>query len=146
MQKSKRGTFIGPQIRELMKDEDFERSLNESEKAAWTSFQKVVKNFLGNTKAENYEDMISELIENYRALRCNMSLRMHFLDSHLDFFPQNRGNVSDEHGKLFHQDISTMETRYQGKWNRSMLVDYCWTLRRDVFQAEYTRKSTRNTF
>ena len=54
-----------------MKDQDFERSLNESEKAAWRSFQKVVKSFLGNKKAENYEDMISELTENNRALGCN---------------------------------------------------------------------------
>jgi hypothetical protein len=77
--------------------------------------------------------MISELIENYRALGCNMSLKMHFLDSHLDFFPQNLGNVSDEHGERFHQDISTVETHCQGKWNPSMLADYCWTLRRDVF-------------
>jgi hypothetical protein len=75
-----------------------------------------------------------------------MSQKMHFLDSHLDFFPQNLGNVSDEHGERFHQDISTVETRYQGKWNPIMLADYCWTLKRDVFQAEYTRKSTRNTF
>jgi hypothetical protein len=71
---------------------------------------------------------------------------MHFLDSHLDFFPQNLGNVSDEHGERFHQDISTMETRYQEKCIPSMLVDYCWTLKRDVLQAEYTRKSTRDTF
>jgi hypothetical protein len=142
----KDGIFIGPQIRELMKDQDFDRRLNESKKAACRSFQKVVKKFLGNKKAENFEDMISELIENYRALGCNMSLKMHFLDSHLDFFPQNLGNVSDEHGEHFHQGISTVETRYQGKWNPSMLADYCWTLRRDLFQVEYTRKSTRNTF
>jgi hypothetical protein len=144
--KIKEGILTGPQITELMKDQYFERSLNECEKAAWRSFQKVVKNFLGNKKAENYEDKISELIENCRALRCNMSVKMHFLDSNLDFFPQNRGNVSDEHGERFHQDISTMETRYQGKWNPNMFVDYCWTLRRDVLQVDYTRKSTRNTF
>jgi hypothetical protein len=144
--KIKERIFIGPQIRELMKNQDFERSLNESEKAAWRSFQKVRKIFLGNKKAENYEDMISELVENYRALGCNMSLKKHFLDSHLDFFPQNLGNVSNEHGELFHQDVSTMETRYQGKWNRSMLVDNCWTLKRDVLHAEYTRKSTKSTF
>jgi hypothetical protein len=76
--KIKEGMFIGPQIRDLIKDQDFERSLNESEKAAWRSFQKVMKNFLGNKKAENYEDMISELTDNYRALGCNMSLKMHF--------------------------------------------------------------------
>jgi hypothetical protein len=55
-----------------------------------------------------------------------------FLDSHLDFSPQNLGNVSDEHGERFNQDISTMETHCQGRWNPSMLVDYCWTLKRDV--------------
>jgi hypothetical protein len=50
--KMKEGIFIGPQIMELMKDQDFERILNESEKAAWRSFQKVMKNFLGNKKAQ----------------------------------------------------------------------------------------------
>jgi hypothetical protein len=35
---------------------------------------------------------------------CNMSLKIHFLESHLDFFPENLGEVSDEHGERFHQD------------------------------------------
>ncbi|UYV78677.1 hypothetical protein LAZ67_16002346 [Cordylochernes scorpioides] len=49
-----------------------------------------------------------------KALGCNMSLKIHFLHSHLDFFPDNLGAVSDEHGERFHQDISSMEKRYQG--------------------------------
>jgi hypothetical protein len=53
---------------------------------------------------------------------------------------------SDEHGERFHQDISNMEKRYQGKWSLSMLTDYCWTLKRDVPQATYNRKSTTVTF
>ena len=32
-----------------------------------------------------------------------MSLKIHFLHSHLDFFPENLGDVSDEHGERFHQ-------------------------------------------
>ncbi|UYV84810.1 hypothetical protein LAZ67_X003586 [Cordylochernes scorpioides] len=32
--------------------------------------------------------------------------------------------VSDEHGERFHQDISSMEKRYQGKWSPGMLTDY----------------------
>jgi hypothetical protein len=28
--------------------------------------------------------------------------------------------VSDEQGECFHQDISSMEKRYQGKWNCAM--------------------------
>jgi hypothetical protein len=35
-----------------------------------------------------------------------------------------------------------MEKQYQGKWSLSMLADYCWTLKRDVPQATYSRKST----
>jgi hypothetical protein len=70
-----------------------------------------------------------------------MSLKIHFLHSHLEFFPDNLGAVSDEHGERFHQDIASMEKRYQGKWSPSMLSDYCWTLKRDVPQAKYARKS-----
>jgi len=60
-----------------------------------------------------------------------MSLKIHFLHSHLDFSPpENCGAVSDEHGQRFHQDISSMEKIYQGKWNCAMLAGYCWTLAR----------------
>jgi hypothetical protein len=75
-----------------------------------------------------------------------MSLKVHFLDSHLDFFPENLGVVSDEHGERFHQDISNMEKRYQGKWSPSMLADYCWILKRDVPQVTYSIKSTTAIF
>jgi len=46
------------------------------------------------------------------------------------FFPENLGEVSDEHGERFHQDILAIEKRYQGNWTSSMLADYCWTLKR----------------
>jgi hypothetical protein len=85
---------------------------------------------------------VSDLLTAYKPMGCNMSLKVHFLDSHLDFFPENLGAVSDEHGERFHQDISNMEKRHQGKWSLSMLADYCWTLKRDVPQATYSRKST----
>jgi len=44
-----------------------------------------------------------------------MSLKMHFLFSHLNFFLLNCGGMSDEHGEHFHQNISVMEHRYKGK-------------------------------
>ena len=34
----------------------------------------------------------------------------------LGFFPQNLGEVSDEHGERLHQDIVTVEKRHQGNW------------------------------
>jgi len=70
-----------------------------------------------------------------------MSLKIHFLRSHLDFFPESCGAVTDEHGERFHQDISSMEKRYQGKWNCAMLTGYCWTLARDAPTMEYKRQA-----
>ena len=75
-----------------------------------------------------------------------MSLKIHFLESHLDFFRENLGEVSDEHGERIHQDILAMEKRYQDKWASSMLADYCWTLKSDVPVANYRRKSYGCTF
>ena len=63
---------------------------------------------------------------------CNMSLKLHFLHSHLYFFPENLGDLSDEHGERFHQDIATMENRYKGKCKLNMMADYCWSLKRDT--------------
>ena len=77
---------------------------------------------------------------------CNMSLKIHLLDSHLDLFPENLGAVSDEHGERFHQDISVMESRYQGRWSAAMLADYCWTLQRDVPDAHHKRRSSAKKF
>ncbi|KAH9632283.1 hypothetical protein HF086_010208 [Spodoptera exigua] len=139
--KIKEGIFVGPQIRELIKDSTFEENLSDLEKSAWKSFKNVVANFLGNHKSDSYRELVSELLLSYQALGCNMSLKIHFLDSHLDFFPDNLGAVSDEHGERFHQDISDMEKRYQGKWSPNMLADYCWTIKRDQPEANYSRKS-----
>ncbi|UYV80589.1 hypothetical protein LAZ67_19000842 [Cordylochernes scorpioides] len=95
--KIKEGIFVGPQIRELQQDGNFQNSLNELESAAWNSFRNVCKNFLGSVKVENYRDIVNDLLLSYKALGCNMSLKIHFLHSHLDFFPDNLGAVSDEH-------------------------------------------------
>ena len=144
--KVKEGIFLGPQIREVMNDKDFENHLNAIQLAAWNAFKAVTTNFLGNQRSPDYAELVKRLIETYKVMVCNMSLKIHFLHSHLDFFPPNLGDVSDEHGERFHQDISTMETRYQGKWNPSMLADYCWTLKRDVPAASYKRKSHAKQF
>ena len=60
--------------------------------------------------------------------------------SHLEFFPENLGEVSDEHGERFHQDISMMERRYKGNWSPTMLAEYCWMLKRDKPEELYKPK------
>ena len=66
---------------------------------------------------------------------------MNFLFSHLDFCPLNRGDVNDEHGERFHQDISVMEHRYRGKWSAAILGDYCWMMKRDAAETKYHRQA-----
>jgi len=83
--KLKEGIFIGPQIRDLIKDEYFDKFLQGDEKAAWDSFKFVVKGFLRNRGAQNYEELVNNLLQSYQRLGCNLSLKIHFLHSHLDF-------------------------------------------------------------
>jgi len=128
--KLKAGVFFGPEIRKLIRDPLFRLELTEQEQAAWDAFVLVVHNFLGNHRADNYVELVDNLITAYQHLGCRMSLKMHFLHSHLTFFPSNMGAVSDEHGERFHQEMSTMEARYQGRFNPNMMGDYCWFLQR----------------
>jgi len=116
--KIKEGIFIGPQIRELMQDKLFDEDLNETERNAWLSFKRICKDFLGNHKAANYQDVVQDPLTSY----------------------------SDEHGERFHQDIMVMEKRYQGKYTLSMLADYCWTLKMDVPDTKYWQKSYTSTY
>jgi hypothetical protein len=49
-----------------------------------------------------------------------MSLKIHLLHYHFDFFPTKLGDVSDERGERFRHDISSLEKHYQGK-----IESYC---------------------
>ena len=137
IEKLKAGIFDGPQIRE------FENTMNEVELEAWKAFVLFVKNFLGNNKARNYAELVTNMLTAFRNLGCNMSIKMHYLFSHMGRFPENLGSMSDEQGEIFHQDMKEMETRYQGRWDAVMMADYCW---RDNPTAEHSRSSKKRKF
>jgi hypothetical protein len=103
--KIKEWIFVGPQIRKLKKDKTFDSIFNEVEPAAWTAFKGVCSSFLGNSKVDNYQEIVERLLQSYDAMGCNVSLKIHFLHSHLDFFPQNLGAISYKHGELFHKTL-----------------------------------------
>ena len=137
------GFFTGSEIRSVINDSSFPASLNEIELEAWSSFLNVVKNFLGNHKAENHYKLVQNMLKSCERMGCQMSLTMNFLHSHLDFFPANLGAVSDKHGERFYQQISIMENRYQGNFNPNMLGDYCWFLQTEIsssFKRQKKRK------
>ncbi|XP_026829889.1 uncharacterized protein LOC105279485 isoform X2 [Ooceraea biroi] len=102
IEKLKAGIFDGPQIRKLVKDQNFTTCMTVIESDAWLSYVAVIKNFLGD--------------------------------------------YSEEQGERFHQDIRVMEERYQRRWNRHMMADYCWSLQRDCPQQKHRRKSYKKRF
>lgn len=146
IEKKKAGIFDGPQIRTLLRDPHFVTTMTTAEARAWNAFCDVVHNFLGNRKAENYEEIVKELLLSFQALGCRMSIKVHYLHSHLGEFPENLGDVSDEQGERFHQDIKIMEERYQGQWDSNMMADYCWSLMRDIPNAVHHRLSKKRKF
>ena len=84
-----------------MNDNNFHTKLNTTELEAWRSFNGGVYGILGNKKEANHKQLIQNLVQTYKKLGCRMSLKIHFLHSHLDFFPENLNSVSDEQGETF---------------------------------------------
>jgi hypothetical protein len=80
----------------------------------------------------NYRWLVEEMFQAYRMMGYNMSLKIHFLHSHLDFFLTNLGDIRNKHGERFHQGISGMEKQHQWEWNQTVLTGCCWQLEREV--------------
>lgn len=142
----KADVFTGPQIRRLVNDEAFERSMNRRERLAWQACVDVQRNLLGNHKAPDYEEKARNLVRRFFEIGGNMSVKLHFIASHIDEFPDNCGDYSEEMGERFHQDLKTMEDRYKGRWDVAMLADYCWNLTTHKRKATHKRKSYKMSF
>jgi hypothetical protein len=71
------------------------------EREAWNAFKEVIAKFLGNYKDPNYKQIVEKMLETFITLGCDMSLKVHFLNAHLDCFPENLGAVSEEQGQRF---------------------------------------------
>ena len=49
------------------------------------------------------------MLQNFQALGARMSNKLYYLFSHLDYFPENLGDVSEEQKERFHQDIRAIK-------------------------------------
>ena len=63
--KLKAGVFVGPEIRKLMLNEEFDSRLNPLELAAWKALKSVVVNFLGNHRHDQYADSVDRMMKAY---------------------------------------------------------------------------------
>jgi hypothetical protein len=120
--------------------------MTDIEKNVWKEFVWTAQDFLGNKRDENFTEHIELMLLHFQQFVCNMNTKVHFLHSHLDGFPENLGDLSEEQGERFHQDIRTMEERYQGHWNAHMMADYCRTIKNSPHESNQARKSYKRFF
>lgn len=64
-EKFKAGIFDGPQIRKVIKDDNFVSHMTETEAAAWSSSVAVAKGVLGNNKAINYHKLVEVMLKTF---------------------------------------------------------------------------------
>jgi hypothetical protein len=64
-----------------MKDKNFEALLKGTENTACEVFKVFVDNFLGKHKAPTNRKLIENMLESFTNMGCNMSLKLHFLQS-----------------------------------------------------------------
>jgi hypothetical protein len=99
-----------------MNDRNFDEVLEKAKKTMWETLRIVFDKNLGRHKMPNYKHLTEEMLEAYRMTGCNISLKIHFLYSHWEFFLTNIGDISNKYGERLHHNMSTMEKRFQWKW------------------------------
>lgn len=102
--------------------------MSEFEKNSWLAFKDVVKNLLRNIRADKYSESVQKLLEGYKLLRCNMSIKLHFPYSHLANFPENLGDFINGQRIRFYKALKAMEERYRGRWDVNVMAEYYWSI------------------
>ena len=92
--------FDGSQMRELVKEPMFDEAQAEAELSTWQSLKSVVTNFLWNL--QNVEKDIEELLNSFCQHRAQMSLKLHFLQLHKDYFLNYCEDFREDQGECFY--------------------------------------------
>ena len=105
-------------------------------KGIWKSLQKLSRQWKIWKLQWNCAGCVS------RHWNCAGSVRWHWhfiFPFSFGFFNENNGNISNEHGERFHQDISQMGKKYSGKWNPNIMADYCLRITSATWSGKYKR-------
>ena len=86
--KLKEGIYVGPQIREVLKDQKFEKELTSIELRGWKACKWLRANFLKNKRSFSFKTGVENLLEAYKEMGCWMSLKIHFCILTWTFFQQ----------------------------------------------------------
>lgn len=101
----------GPDIRKLVKTEEFDNVLIDNELTAWRSIKEVIEGLLGKHRSEHYQRSVHTMLDAFSKIGVNMSLKIHYLHHHLDYFGRQLATESDEQGERYHQVAVPFEMR-----------------------------------
>lgn len=127
--KKRSDIFNGPEILKLCRDPEFFRSLTgENEIRAFNAFNDVSTYVLSSKVHSNLtnQELVDKLFDAYKQLGCTLTYKMHLLRSHLELFPPNIDDWSDQHGERFHQQLKTLEKRFVAQPHSSLLQRWCF--------------------
>ena len=81
----------------------------------------------GKNRSTNYKESVRRMLDAFSKIGVHMSLKIHFLHQHLDYFSQQLSTESDEQGERYHQTAMPFESRYRGKRAPgAILAEICW--------------------
>lgn len=78
----------------------------------WQAIQEVIDGLLGKNRSENYEASVQKMLGSFQRIGVNMSLKIHLLHHHLNYFRVQSSTESDEQGERYHQIAMPFERRY----------------------------------
>jgi len=55
------------------------------------------------------------MLSRFKDLGVKIIIKIYYVFKHIDRFPANLGDVSEEHGESLHQDMMMMKERYQAQ-------------------------------
>lgn len=94
-----------------MKSEAFEAALEPPDLEAWNSIRIVITNVLGKHRAPNSKHLVENMLNEFKNLAVHMSLKIHLLHQHFDYFDKQLASESDEQGERYHQVAVPFEIR-----------------------------------
>lgn len=94
-----------------MKNQDFPKVLNRQNLGAWNAVIAVITKVLGKKRSEDYEQLVIDMMEAYRVIDVHMSLKIHLMHFHMNYFSQQLSTESDEQGERYHQVALPFEAR-----------------------------------
>ncbi|KYQ53368.1 hypothetical protein ALC60_07500 [Trachymyrmex zeteki] len=79
--------------------------------------------FLGNKQIDNYKEIVAEMISAFHAIKVNMSLKIHFLHNHLNFFHQIWVNSVMNMANAFTKTLRSLRNASKEKTSDTYLVN-----------------------